>query len=195
MCGGALRLHAIVEQLGVARTAVEGGATVLQLRLKGRSTRELVDEGRMFRHLCALHGVTFVVNDDWEAAAELGADGVHLGRDDEGAEQAVRAGLMVGISAADADEAQRGVGLGASYIGAGPVWPTPSKPDADPPIGLAGLTDICRSVPVPVIAIGGIDASNAADCVAAGAVGVAVIRAAADARAVREVLDEALATR
>ncbi|HEY2939479.1 MAG TPA: thiamine phosphate synthase, partial [Gaiellaceae bacterium] len=67
-----------------------------------------------------------------------------------------------------------------------------SKPDADPPIGLEGLAEICSAVSVPVVAIGGIDAANAADCIRAGAAGVAVIRAAADARALRGAIDAAL---
>ncbi len=103
-----MKLHALVSDLETAKIAVEGGATVLQLRLKGRPTQEVVDEGRPFRHLCALHGITFVVNDDCEAAVELGADGVHLGRDDEGAEAAVEAGLMLGISAATIEDAVSG---------------------------------------------------------------------------------------
>jgi thiamine-phosphate pyrophosphorylase len=82
--------------------------------------------------------------------------------------------------------------MGAAYIGAGPVWATPSKPDADPAIGLAGLAEICRRATIPVVAIGGIDASNAADCIRAGAAGVAVIRAAADAPALRAAIDAAL---
>jgi thiamine-phosphate diphosphorylase len=190
-----VRLHAIVSDLETAKSAVEGGATVLQLRLKGRPTHEVVDEGRPFRHLCALHGITFIVNDDCEAAVELGADGVHLGRNDEGAEAAVEAGLMLGTSAATSEEAVAGERIGAAYIGAGPVWATPTKPDADQPIGLDGLAAICEAVSVPVVAIGGIDASNAADCLVAGATGVAVVRAASDARAVKSAIDEALAAR
>jgi thiamine-phosphate pyrophosphorylase len=72
------------------------------------------------------------------------------------------------------------------------VSATPSKADADPPIGLEGLAEICRAVSVPVVAIGGIDPSNAADCIRAGAQGVAVIRAVRDARAVRAAVDAAL---
>ncbi|MGZ4257913.1 MAG: thiamine phosphate synthase, partial [Gaiellaceae bacterium] len=73
-----------------------------------------------------------------------------------------------------------------------PVWATPSKPDADPPIGLDGLAEICAAVSVPVVAIGGVDASNAAECIRAGAAGVAVVRAARDAAAVRAAIDAAL---
>jgi thiamine-phosphate pyrophosphorylase len=95
---------------------------------------------------------------------------------------------MLGTSASSVDEALAGQQLGAAYIGAGPVWATPSKPDADPPIGLNGLREICQAVSIPVVAIGGIDATNAADCITAGAAGVAVVRAAVDARAVSEAL-------
>ena len=117
---------------------------------------------------------------------------MHLGRDDPGAERAVRAGLLLGPSAASLDEAQAGERVGAAYVGAGPVWATPSKLDADPPIGLDGLAEICAAVSVPVIAIGGIDATNAADCIRAGAAGVAVIRAATEAAPLRAAIDAAL---
>jgi thiamine-phosphate pyrophosphorylase len=186
-----MRLHAIVSDLATANTAVEGGATVLQLRLKDRPTAEVVDEGRPFRHLAALRGVTFVVNDDVEAALMLGADGVHLGRADEGAERAREHGLLLGRSAASVDEARDTEGA-ADYIGAGPIWATPSKEDADAPIGLDGLREICAAVGVPVVAIGGVDATNAAECIRAGAAGVAVIRAARDAAALRAAIDAAL---
>jgi thiamine-phosphate pyrophosphorylase len=183
-----MRLHAIVEDAETGLAAVENGATVVQLRRKGASTAELVEAGRGF----PVFGATFVVNDDVEAALRLGADGVHLGRDDEGAERAVAEGLLLGRSAASVDEARAGEQLRAAYIGAGPVWATPSKEDADAPIGLDGLAEICRAVSVPVVAIGGVDTTNAADCIRAGAVGVAVLRAARDARALRAAIDAAL---
>jgi thiamine-phosphate pyrophosphorylase len=179
-------VHAIVESLDEARRAVGAGATVVQLRLKA-PTEAIVERGRGFRGL----GVTFVVNDDVDAALELGADGVHLGQADEGADRAWEAGLLLGRSAATVAEA---VATDADYLGVGPVWETPSKPDAEPPIGLAALAAICAAVDVPVVAIGGIDASNAAACIEAGAAGVAVIRAAADA-ALRKAVDEALRAR
>jgi thiamine-phosphate pyrophosphorylase len=175
-----VRLHAIVEDLETARAAVAGGATVVQLRLKGRSTDDVVERGRGFRELAA----TFVVNDDVDAALRLEADGVHLGRNDHGAERALEEGLLLGLSAASADEARAAESLGAAYVGAGPVWATPSKADADPPVGLGGLREICAAVSIPVVAIGGIDATNARACIDAGAAGVAVIRAARDAAAV-----------
>jgi thiamine-phosphate pyrophosphorylase len=183
-----VRLHAIVEDLETAQIAVAGGATVVQLRRKGAGTDELVETGRPFHELPAM----FIVNDEVEAAIQLGADGVHLGREDAGAERALEAGLQLGLSAATVEEARAAERAGAAYIGAGPVWATPSKLDADPPIGLVGLAEICSAVSIPVVAIGGIDASNAADCIRAGAAGVAVIRAARDAAALRAEIDAAL---
>ena len=186
-----MKLHALVGDLETAKVAIEGGATVVQWRLKNVPTLDVVERGRVTRSLCARHSVMFVVNDDVEAALMLGADGVHLGRNDQGAERAKESGLLLGLSASSAEEATAAAPL-ADYIGAGPVWETPSKTDADPPIGLDGLRAICEAVSVPVVAIGGVDVSNAADCIWAGAAGVAVIRAARDAAALRKAIDEAL---
>ena len=186
-----MKLHALVDDLETARLAVEGGATVVQWRLKNVPRVEVVERGRSTRSLCARFGVTFVVNDDIEAALMLGADGVHLGRNDEGADRAREQGLLLGLSATNLEEARAADGE-ADYIGAGPVWPTPSKADADPAIGLEGLRQICDATTVPVVAIGGIHATNTAECIRAGAIGVAVVRAARDAAAVRAAIDAAL---
>src|SRR5204863_127366 len=94
-------VHAIVADLETARAAVAAGATVVQLRLKGATTEEVVRAGRGFGDL----GPTFVVNDDAEAAIELGADGVHLGQADPGAERARAAGLLLGRSASTLEQA------------------------------------------------------------------------------------------
>jgi thiamine-phosphate pyrophosphorylase len=182
-----VRVHALVDGLAQAERAVAAGATVVQLRVKGASTDALVELGEGMAQL----GVTFVVNDDVEAAIGLRADGVHLGQSDPGGTRARAAGLLLGRSVATLDQARAADG---DYLGAGPVWPTPSKGDADPAIGLAGLGAICAAVDLPVVAIGGIDARNAADCIAAGAAGVAVIRAAFDPR-LRQAVDEALGAR
>ena len=186
-----MKLHCIVEDAEAAQAAAEGGATVIQLRLKGLSTVELVERGGPVEEAARQAGITFVVNDDVEAALVLNADGVHLGRSDGGKELARAAGMLLGISATSVYEAIAAVEQGADYIGAGPVWETPSKPDAGSAIGLDGLAAICDAVSVPVVAIGGIDASNAADCIAAGARGVAVIRAVSEAQAVRAAVDAA----
>ncbi len=185
-----MKLHALVDDLETAQFAVEGGATVVQWRLKNVPTVEVVERGRATRSLCARHGVTFIVNDDVEAALMLGADGVHLGRSDDGAARAKDQGLLLGLSASSL-EAARAASAQADYIGAGPVWETPSKPDADPAIGLDGLREICSATTIPVIAIGGIDATNAAECIRAGAAGVAVVRAARETTRLRTALDAA----
>ena len=182
-----MRLHALVSDEEAARRAAGGGATVVQLRLKGSPTEEVVALGRALAGLDA----ELVVNDDVAAALELGV-GVHLGQGDPGIERARAAGIPLGISVATRREGAVAELAGATYLGAGPVWETPSKPDAAPPIGIDGLRDVCLSVSIPVVAIGGIDASNAGECIRAGAAGVAVIRAVAEIEALRAVVDEAL---
>jgi thiamine-phosphate pyrophosphorylase len=181
-----VKVHALVSDLATARRAVDAGATVVQLRVKA-GTDEIVARGRGFDGL----GVTFVVNDDVEAAVRLAADGVHLGQRDPGFERARGANLLLGRSVATRAQA---VEVDADYVGAGPVWATPSKDDADPPIGLDGLRAIVEAASVPVVAIGGVDASNAPDCIRAGAAGVAVIRAATDPE-LRKAVDEAFGAR
>jgi thiamine-phosphate pyrophosphorylase len=126
-----------------------------------------------------------------EAAQMMGGAGVQLGRTVEGAERAREHGLLLGLSATSLEEARVADGE-ADYIGVGPIWETPSKSDADPAIGLGGLREICEATTIPVVAIGGIDATNAAECIRAGAVGVAVVRAARDAAALRAAIDAAL---
>ena len=182
-----MRLHVLVDDAELARRAVDDGATVVQLRRKGASTDELIALGRAIRGLPAI----LVVNDDVEAALALGA-GVHLGQGDPGRERARDARLLLGLSATSLAEALEADRFGCDYIGAGPVWATPSKQDAAPPIGLDGLREICGAVATPVVAIGGIDPSNAGDCIRAGAAGVAVIRATGQARQLREAIDAAL---
>ena len=182
-----MRVHALVTDAEAARTAVAAGATVVQLRLKGAPTEEVVAVGRELLGLDA----QLVVNDDVDAALELGC-GVHLGQTDPGAERAAAAGIPLGISARTRREAAVAEYSGATYVGAGPVWATPSKTDAGEAIGLGGLQEVCLAVNVPVVAIGGIDSSNAAECIAAGASGVAVIRAVAELRELRAAVDAAL---
>jgi thiamine-phosphate pyrophosphorylase len=181
-----VKVHAIVTDLDTARQAVAAGATVVQLRVKA-PTAEVVERGRGFRELL----VTFVVNDDVEAAIALGADGVHLGQGDDGAEAARSAGLLLGRSASTLEQA---LAADADYLGVGPIWETPSKHDADPALGLEGLREICDAVEIPVVAIGGVDASNAGQCIRAGAAGVAVIRTATDP-GLRRAVDAAVGDR
>jgi thiamine-phosphate pyrophosphorylase len=190
-----VRVHALVSDLAGAERALADGATVVQLRLKNAETAEVVAVGEPLLAACRRAGAVLVVNDDVEAALRLGADGVHLGRGDAGAERALEAGLVLGLSAGSVEEARAAEAAGATYVGAGPVWATPSKPDAGEPLGLEALAAICAAVTAPVVAIGGIDASNAADCIRSGAAGVAVIRAVEELRPLRAAVDAALGER
>ena len=103
---------------------------------------------------------------------------------------------ILGVSAGSVAEAREAVEDGADYIGASPVFSTPTKPDAPPPLGIDGLREICAAVPVPVVAIGGINKGNAGDMMRAGASGIAVVSAivgaedvAAAARALRDIVE------
>ena len=183
-----MRLHAIIDSVAAGEQAAGGGATVVQVRLKDAGTAARAEMGRRLRHL----PVTLVINDDLEAALRCGADGVHLGQSDPDHKRAIGSGLMVGISASNVREAEEAEAMGAAYVGAGAVWATPTKLDAGTPIGVGGLAAICAAVRIPVIAIGGIDESNAASCILAGAAGVAVVRAARHAAMVRAAVDSAL---
>ena len=182
----------------VVRAALAGGATVIQLRDKTASTRRLIELGRALREITHEAGATFIVNDRADVALAVDADGVHVGQNDlpaRAARRIVGAERVVGVSASSVAEAIQAERDGADYIGAGTVFATGSKPDAGAPIGLDGLAQIVRAVSIPVVAIGGVNSANAADCIAAGAVGVAVISAVvsaenveAAARRLREVV-------
>ena len=166
--------------LEVARAAIEGGATAIQLRDKEATTRELIEAGLALRELTRERGVAFIVNDRVDVALAVDADGVHVGQDDMPATLArklVGPDRVVGVSASTVEEALQAEAEGADYISASPVFSTPTKPDAAPPIGLDGLRAFVEAVHVPVIAIGGINESNVEEVIGAGAAGVAVISA------------------
>jgi len=187
--------------LDVVRAAIRGGATVIQLREKEATTREMIRLGEALHDITREAGIPLIVNDRVDVALAIDAEGVHVGQDDMPAAVARRLigpDKILGVSAetvAQALEAQRD---GADYLGVGDVYGTPTKPDAGPPIGVEGLAEIARAVSIPVVGIGGITPENAAAVIDAGAVGVAVISAvvgAADpeaaARRLRAVVEEA----
>lgn len=155
----------------VVTAAVRGGATLVQLREKALFDTELIAAARALKSRLAPLGVPLIVNDRAEVARAAGADGVHLGHDDLDAARAREilgpAGL-IGVSAGTPEEAARvDKGL-ADYVGIGSVYATATKPDAGPPIGLAGLTALARALrPLPVVAIGGIGTRQAAEVMAA----------------------------
>lgn len=158
--------------LAAAEAVLRGGCAALQLRAKRLSDPEFLALGRSLLRACRTAGVPFFVNDRVWLAAELGADGVHVGQDDQPVEQ-VREALgpraLIGLSTHSLAQALDAERRGASVIGVGPVFPTRSKLDTAPLVGLAGLREVCAVLRIPVIAIGGIDESNAAEVAAAGA--------------------------
>ena len=159
------------------RAALAGGATFIQYRNKA-FVPEAFDEVVQICRLCKSNGVPFVVNDDIVLAKAVGANGVHVGQDDDAprvARNIMGPDAVIGVSVSTPDELA-GTDLSpCDYIGTGPVFFTGTKPDAKTVIGLTGLKTMCGKSPAPVVAIGGIDAANAGDCLAVGAAGIAVI--------------------
>lgn len=213
-----LRLYGIVdpERTGrrdlpeLVRAAVAGGCTLIQLRDKLSDTRAFVDRARAIKAALAGSGVPLLINDRVDVALAAQADGVHLGQDDmhvRDARQLLRPNSIIGLTVktpAQADELYR---LPADYACIGGVFATVSKDNPDPPVGLDGFNRIAFRARLaggglPVAAIAGIDATNAAGIIGTGADGIAVISAifaAADvqtaARRLRGIVDTALAAR
>lgn len=166
--------------LDVVRAAVDGGVTCVQVREKEITSRAYIEILAPVRALLRERGIPLFVNDRVDLALAVEADGVHLGQTDLPLALARRiAGerLIVGISCeapSDAVEAERG---GADYVSVSPVFATPTKTDTAPGLGLDGVRAIRTAVRVPVVAIGGINAANAAEVIRAGADGICVVSA------------------
>ena len=169
------------ETEGIVRAALEGGADVVQLRDKEAPDEELVLAGLRLAALCREHGALFVLNDRPDLAVACDADGVHVGQEDVSVEEAravVGEDRLVGLSTHSRE--QLDAAHGADYLSVGPVWETPTK-EGRPAAGLDYVRAAAESAPVPFFAIGGIDATNVADVVAAGAERIVVVRAIRDA--------------
>jgi len=176
--------HLSRTHLDVARAALEGGATIIQFRDKELDSRALLDLSLRLRQLARAHGATFIVNDRVDIALAAEADGVHLGQADlpvAVARRLMGEQAIIGCSASTAQEASEAEAAGASYLGVGPVYPTGSKSDAGEAIGIPAIAQIRRAVHIPLLAIGGITCQNVAEVIAAGADGIAVIAAVAEA--------------
>ncbi|GIM45051.1 thiamine phosphate synthase [Collibacillus ludicampi] len=183
--GKALQLYVVTDErpngdelLPIIRSAIEGGATAIQLRRKQELGRRFVELGMAVRKLTREYGVLFFVNDRVDVALLVDADGVHVGQDDISCRDARRilGDRLIGVSADTVEEAIAAERDGADYLGVGAVFPTRSKADAGY-TGLDGLRDIVKAVHIPVVAIGGIQASNVAETMRTGAAGVAVVSA------------------
>jgi len=180
----------------VAEAAVRGGATVVQLREKEASTRELVALARDLRAITRAAGALFLVNDRVDVALAADADGVHLGVDDLPVREARRLlgpERLIGYSPETLAQLLTAEAEGADYLGVGDVFGTTSKPDAGAALGLDGLRRRVAATTLPVIAIGGITRERVAAVRATGAAGFAVIGAVAGAAAMESAVRELVA--
>lgn len=159
--------------------ALRAGVTLLQLREKELGMEELLAEGEKVKDLCRKYKVPFLVDDNVEAAKILGADGVHLGQEDEAIQKA-RAVLgqeaIIGISAHNLEEALEAQAQGADYLGVGALYPTGSKKDASV-LAPGRFREIIQAVQIPVVGIGGIHEAQLDQVMDQGAAGCAMISA------------------
>ena len=169
------------DHVAILRAAIAGGASTVQLRAPELQDDELLTIAAELASACREARVLFLVNDRLDIAVASGADGVHLGQDDDarGARRRLGSDKVLGISVGTSEEVHAAEAAGADYLGV-TVWSTPTKPNAAP-CGLEGLRAIMAATPLPVVGIGGIFATNAGLVLEAGAAGIAVISAVASA--------------
>ncbi|RMH67106.1 MAG: thiamine phosphate synthase, partial [Bacteroidetes bacterium] len=163
-----------------ARLAIEGGADTIQFRQKTGGIRHVLHEARLVREVCRSRGVPLLIDDHLDVMLAVGAEGVHLGQTDlpiDVARSILGPEAIIGATATTRAQAEAACEAGASYIGFGPVFPTSSKARVDSVKGLDGLEEVCRSVPIPVIAIAGITPQRVRPVLQAGAHGIAVMTA------------------
>lgn len=182
--------YGVADGVELAAKLVEGGASVVQVRMKGAGAAAMLEVARAVRAITARAGVALVVNDRLDVALAAEADAVHLGQEDlslADARTALAAAgrrLAVGISTHSLEQARAAARGGADYVGFGPVYATTTKENPDPVQGIARLAEIVRAVaPLPVVAIGGITPARAAEVAAAGAAAacaIAAVRSAPD---------------
>ncbi len=163
----------LAEVLGV------GGVTCVQLREKNAAPEERETLALQAQALCAKAGIPFLIDDDVELAARIGADGVHIGQDDISCEEAraiLGGDAIIGVTAKTLEQALVAEAAGADYLGVGAVFPTSTKQDTWT-IDHEVLHQICAAVSIPVVAIGGITAKNARELTGSGVAGIAVVSA------------------
>lgn len=163
-----------------AKAAVKAGVKIIQLRMKHAPREEIVAMARQVREVTKGTETKFIVNDDPSIAAEVGADGVHVGQDDMSVAE-VRAKYpelqIVGLSTHNPEQARAAIALKPDYIGCGPVWATPTKDIPDPTLGVETAVAMAKSVPFPAVCIGGIDFERLPELLKAGAKNYSVVRA------------------
>ena len=183
----AWRLYVIVDRAAagsrplaeIAAAAIRGGADVLQLRDKTAPGKILLAEAAQLLRLTRAAGIPLIINDRPDIAHASGADGVHLGQDDlpvAAARRLLGPGRLIGKSTHSLEQARTAQTEGPDYIGVGPIFSTPTKPD-DEPVGLRLIGQVAEAVAVPAVCIGGIDEGNIEQVLEAGAQRIAVVRA------------------
>ena len=167
--------------------ALAGGVTLLQLREKALDPEAFLQEAVEACRLCHRYGVPLIINDNVDVALGSGADGVHVGIEDAPVQQIRRrtgSDFIIGATAKTVEQARLAEESGADYLGVGAVFPSPTKKTAIR-ITNAQLREICASVRIPAVAIGGINAENALEICGCGARGIAVVSAIFAAQDIR----------
>jgi thiamine-phosphate pyrophosphorylase len=186
------RLYFVVEASASDRLlneALAGGCDLLQLRDHNAADDELLEAAERFREACDVHGALFVVNDRPEIALQAGADGVHVGQDDlpvDAVRRLVGPDVFIGLSTHAPEQFDAALASDADYLSVGPIWETPTK-EGRPAAGLDYVRYAAANATKPWFAIGGIDAQNIGEVVAAGATRAVVVRAIRDAEDPRAV--------
>jgi thiamine-phosphate pyrophosphorylase len=170
----------------IAEEMVSGGVDLIQLRGKGKSIEELMNLASEIHEITVRSNTPLIVNDHAEIAARVPVEGVHVGQDDDSipvARQKAGRDLIVGKSTHSMDQAHAAQGEGADYIGFGPIFATPTKPDYKA-IGLGNIRRIHLDVSIPVFCIGGINIDNLQEVIDAGAKRVVMVSALLKARSI-----------
>lgn len=177
----------------IVERAISGGSTCIQLREKDLPAKSLYEICLDLLAVTRKKKTALIVNDRLDVALAAGADGVHLGQDDlppAAARRLMPPEMVLGVSVDNVEQAREAEAAGATYLGAGSVFATPTKADAGEPIGLEVFAAICRSVTLPVVGIGGIHAGNAGEVIQCGGAGVAVISAVVGAEDIENAAQE-----
>lgn len=159
--------------------ALQGGVTILQLREKELDEDSFTDEAIEVKALCRKYGVPLIINDNVDVALKSGADGVHVGIEDMPIDEIRRKApdsFIIGATCKTVEQAQSAESLGADYMGVGAVFPSPTKKNAVR-ITREQLKEICSSVSIPAVAIGGITLENVGGLQGGGMSGIAVVSA------------------
>lgn len=171
------------------REALEGGVTMVQYRAKDADGGTMYEMGKKLKAICDEFSVPLIINDRVDVALAVGAAGVHLGQSDLPCkvtrELAKSYGFIIGVSAHNVEEADQALMDGATYLGCGAVFGSNTKTDAGY-LGLEGLKAICDDVYLPVVGIGGVNESNYADVIKAGASGAAIVSGILGAENIKE---------